>query len=167
METIYKPIVGFPNYLVGNDGSVVNMNTGDRVFGSEKRTGYTEVCLLDGAHNRKYALVHRLVAVAFCHKENEDDEVNHKDGNKANNAASNLEWVTHADNLRHAYEMGLRKDDVSPRTVIATDIENGEEVVFESIYKAARFLGISQGNICMACKGERAHAGGYLWRYAE
>lgn len=36
-----------------------------------------------------------------------------------------------------------------------------------SIYKAARDLKISQGNICMACKGQRPHAGGFYWKYEE
>lgn len=49
-------------------------------------------------------LLHRLVALAFNPNENpkERTQVNHIDGNPANNAASNLEWVTPAENVRHA-----------------------------------------------------------------
>lgn len=35
--------------------------------------------------------------------------VNHKDGNKANNKAENLEWVSHSENDLHAYKNKLRK----------------------------------------------------------
>jgi len=51
--------------------------------------------------------IHRLVATAFCHKPSEDLVVNHKDGNKLNNSCTNLEWITHAENARHASATGL------------------------------------------------------------
>lgn len=70
-------------------------------------------------------------------------------------------------NLKHAFENGLREDDVSPKEIIAKNAETGEVIKFPSIYKAARFLGISQGNICMCCKGIRPMASGYLFEYAD
>lgn len=166
MATAYGRIDGFSAYMIGDDGTVVNVITGDVLRGSLKHTGYVEMCLKDDDGKAHYMLLHRLVAAAFCARESDAQEVNHIDGDKTNNRAVNLEWISHADNLRHAYEAGLREDDVSPRAVIATNMETGEETAFASIYKAARFLGISQGNICMACKGQRPHAGGYRWRYA-
>lgn len=159
-----KRIEGFENYIVCDDGRIVNLDTNKELKGSIKRTGYVEVALYDkdGSHG---ILLHRLVAKAFVDGYAEGKEVNHKDGDKTNNSADNLEWVWHADNLKHAYETGLRADDVSPRAVRGVNIETGEAVTFASIYKAARFLGISQGNICMCCKGARPNAGGYIWEY--
>lgn len=55
---------------------------------------------------RKMLYIHRLVAQYFL-PHSDKNFVNHKDGNKKNNHASNLEWVTPAENLRHASEMGL------------------------------------------------------------
>ena len=47
--------------------------------------------------------VHRLVAEAFCPGHDaEHDQVNHKDGNRSNNRADNLEWVTQSENILHA-----------------------------------------------------------------
>lgn len=161
-----KPITGFPGYLIDEDGNITIAKTGAKLKCQTKKTGYVETCLHDedGAH---YLLLHRLVAKEFCEGYEDGKEVNHIDGDKQNNRASNLEWVSHRDNLRHAYESGLRKDDVTPRRVRGTNIETGEQYDFPSIYVAARFLGISQGNICMCCKGQRPAASGYFWEYVE
>lgn len=51
--------------------------------------------------------IHVLVAEHFCEKPDGSECVNHKDGNKHNNAASNLEWDTLAGNVGHAVETGL------------------------------------------------------------
>lgn len=164
-----KPIEGLNGYMVCDLGCVINTMTGKVLWGTKKKSGYYEIALKDDEGIKHYALIHRLVAEAFCPKPDEEDdlEVNHIDGNKGNNCADNLEWITHGENLRHAYETGLRSQDVSPKAVVATNIANGEQVEFSSIYKAARFFGISQGNICMCCKGERPYAGGFFWAYAE
>ena len=167
-EDKYKPIKRYPWYLVCSDGYLINSGNGKIIRGCiNKKSGYVSVCILDENGNPHTELLHRLIADAFCEKKNGADEVNHIDGNKANNVSSNLEWVNHGENLKHAFTFGLREDDVSPKRVIARNMDTGEKMEFSSIYKAARFLGISQGNICMCCKGVRPYAGGYEWRYAE
>ena len=57
--------------------------------------------------NGKMVLVHRLVAKAFVPGYFEGAQVNHKDGNKGNNAWWNLEWVTARQNNHHARLTGL------------------------------------------------------------
>lgn len=49
---------------------------------------------------------HRAVAEAFLPKVEGKEYVNHKDGDRLNNYASNLEWVTASENTTHAYERG-------------------------------------------------------------
>ena len=49
--------------------------------------------------------IHRLVAEAFIEKPmDEKVEVNHKDGNRANNTVENLEWLSHKQNVIHSFE---------------------------------------------------------------
>lgn len=68
--------------------------------------GYWAVMLSkDGIE--KQITVHRLVASAFCSNPENKSDINHRDGNKKNNEASNLEWVTKSENVRHAYDTGL------------------------------------------------------------
>lgn len=163
------PAEGFSAYGVSENGRVVNIRTGKVLKGARKKSGYLMVTLHGDCGEKRDFLVHRLVALAFVPRPDslEPLEVNHINGDKMDNDASNLEWISHNENLKHAYEAGLREDDVSARRVRATNIVTGESMVFPSIYKAARFLRISQGNICMCCKGIRPYASGYFWEYEE
>ena len=64
-------------------------------------SGYKTVTI-----NRKQYSIHRLVALAWVDKVEGKNFVNHIDGNRLNNKASNLEWVTQKENVDKAYENG-------------------------------------------------------------
>lgn len=70
--------------------------------------GYKFVCYKQNGL-KKNILVHRLVASAFLPNITKKTEVNHKDGNPANNNVTNLEWVTPSENRKHAYWV-LKRD---------------------------------------------------------
>ena len=90
----------FNGYIIQEDGKILNKDGSEKVpFGK-----YPTVKLYyNGKYNTHY--VHRLVAEAFV--DGRDETVNHKDGNKQNNHASNLEWMSYSDNNKHARETGL------------------------------------------------------------
>lgn len=84
------------------------------------------------------ALVHRLVAEAFV--PGGDETVNHKDGVKTNNVATNLEWASYTDNHLHAVHFGLNKQAirvVCPKT----------GTVYDSVAQAARNSRVSHRKI--------------------
>ena len=98
--------------------------------------------------------VHRLVANAFIPNPLELKTVNHKDGNKANNAKDNLEWCSNRDNMRHAFQTGLNnqfgennsrsKLSICDVVNIRTRLRNGESVASISrAYPVSHFI-ISQ-----------------------
>lgn len=57
----------------------------------------------------KYIQVHKIIATIFCGGYHKSLVVDHIDGNKKNNSASNLEWVTHSENTLRAYKNNQHK----------------------------------------------------------
>ena len=95
-----------------------------------------------------HGIVHRLVAEAFL---DGVGEIDHIDGNKANNRVENLERVTHRENVRRAYAgKGCRNPSGKGKPVIA---RSGDSyAIFASGRSAARALGRSQAAISNGCK---------------
>lgn len=72
------------------------------------KNGYLYVNLSVGGKG-KNSKIHRLVAETFIPNPENKREVNHIDGHPLNNHMSNLEWATHSENMRHAFDTGLSK----------------------------------------------------------
>lgn len=99
----WKIIPEAPRYAISDYGRVMNRDTG-RIL----RPGgdpYDVVGLICSDGSRIYRKIHVLVISNFVCPKPPGYEVNHKDLNKRNNHVSNLEWVTHAHNIRHAAEI--------------------------------------------------------------
>ena len=99
------------NYDVSNTGRVRRRGS-DKDCSTRDRKGYLAVDLYkDG--QRTTNTIHKLVAEAFVPNPDNKPEVNHIDGNRYNNDYRNLEWVTHQENCRHAWDTGLEKPSYS------------------------------------------------------
>lgn len=95
-------------YIVYNNGTVYDINNSEFLSVSKNNSGYSYVSLeLDGKYTRE--AIHRLVAISFVPNPKGKPTVNHIDGNKDNNWDWNLEWLTVAENNKHAYDTGLHK----------------------------------------------------------
>lgn len=120
MEETWKDAYGYEDILkVSNKGRIYRKsryvnNNGTQV----KRKGRMASLYVGGSGyyyvnisvkgKRKNLRVHRIVLQTFQPIDNyEEMTVNHKDGEKLNNNLNNLEWMTHKENIRHAWDTGL------------------------------------------------------------
>lgn len=95
-------------------------------------SGYKFVVLSKGNVQKSY-YVHRLVASAFVSNDTNQDCVNHIDGNPSNNHYLNLEWVSHSDNVKHAYNSDLNAHKGAKHTFSVGVVDNEIGAEFGSI----------------------------------
>ena len=154
-------IEGLENYQISNKGRVVS-NAGREPKFLKPQTdaiGYKHVRLYPIEHQYgtypngrgkkpKLEKVHRLVALHFLQVPTDEYEtwtVNHKDGDKTNNNVDNLEWITHAQNIKHSWDTGLRdnaaeKAAIQRRKAVKVTFKDGREEYFISQTHAALSL---------------------------
>lgn len=142
----YTKLNKLPDFEISQQGSIRNILSkrikGQYVGG----TGYYMISVSKKNKSKPYR-VHRLLAETFIENTENKPEVNHKDGNKLNNELSNLEWVTHKENMSHAFRIGLANN---------TGIKNGMSKLNEAkVRKIKKMLadGISQYKIAKKIGG--------------
>lgn len=104
---ITYPGVKNKRYIIDSFGNVYNIKTNKYLKHKITKKGYHAVRLSGEFRKNIFVFIHRLVAYEFVININNKPFVNHKDGNKSNNHISNLEWVTHEENMHHAFTTGL------------------------------------------------------------
>ena len=116
--------------------------------------------------SRKSYKVHRLVAAAFIENPNGLPCINHKDEDKTNNNAENLEWCTH----RYNNNYGTRNARISQnegRGIIQYNLDGIEIKRWRSSADAARHYGVSRSSIYGCCSKRQHTSCGYVWRFAD
>lgn len=158
MSQRWKTIKGWSNFLVSDDGVVKSIDRYEDFRGGKRfRPGriiktrvlrkYECVSIKQNKLSKTF-FMHRLVAEMFIKRGYGKNIVNHKDGNRLNNHASNLEWCTQKENIKHAMTMNnwtrgekhgcavLTEDDV--RFIRSTSIGG---------FILAKLMGVSYTNI--------------------
>lgn len=189
MHEIWKDVVGWEGlYQVSNLGNIRTLHYTKPYLMHPKpdKYGYVSVSLVKrNSLKYKWCRVHRLVAEAFIPNPDNLPQVNHKDEDKTNNRADNLEWCTALYN--NTYGSRLTKVSDSRKGMVFSDvhIENlkkshaksqgkavkqctvsGEFIQqYESISEAARKFNTTPQNISHCCLGITKSACGYIWSY--
>ena len=123
MNEIWKTIKDYPNYKISNIGNIISLNTGKEKIASDNGKGYLTVTLYNHSKG-KHFYIHRLVAEHFLNNPKNLLEVNHIDGNKQNNYYLNLEWVTRAENMKHAWDNKLIKSTLKQKMVANNNLSS-------------------------------------------
>jgi plasmid maintenance system antidote protein VapI len=104
----WRDVVGYEGlYQVSNHGRVMDVIDNRLLLGHLSAGGYHVVHFKGAANQRRSHLVHLLVARAFIGECPDGMEIDHIDTVKSNNHVSNLEYVTHLENVRRAVKNGL------------------------------------------------------------
>lgn len=92
------------DYLINTKGEIFNVN-GKSIKGRvNKKYKYVTLKVDD---KPKAVAIHRLVAETFLPNKEEGLQVYHKDGDRLNNDASNLEWCTKKENINRMIDNGV------------------------------------------------------------
>lgn len=109
---IWKDIPGYEGkYQASTDGLIKSLSylgsagVEGILANCPNSKGYAQIILRKDNKPRSWR-VHRLIALTFIGPS--DLTVNHKNGNKLDNRLENLEYLTNAENMRHAYVTGIR-----------------------------------------------------------
>lgn len=189
-KEIWKDIVGYDGlYQVSNFGNIKSkeriVKNGNRVFLKKEKiltpflqkTGYLTITLLKD-NKIKSHYIHRLVAITFIKNNFDLEQVNHKDGNKINNNANNLEWCSRSDNIKHAIKIGLFSKDVVLNKINKMNKKKRKSILqiknnviineFESPTIAGKQFSKLAGNNISACaRGILKSAYGFQWKYKD
>lgn len=189
---IWETIDDYPEYEVSNLGRVKSKTrTIKHNYGGLSTrhaiirvpyinsVGYYVVGLTKNKRVRN-VFVHRLIAKAFIPNPENKPQVNHKDGNKLNNALENLEWVTSFENIWHGINTGLtprrgphteqekrKMAQLKRKTTILIDTLTGEEIEFEEATKCGQFLGVQQSAVSHAVRRQALIKKRYRVRFDE
>jgi hypothetical protein len=136
----------FENYLISKDGDIYSNYTNKKLKCSSDKNGYLKIRLVNKS-GRKTMFLHRLLAIQFIPNPLNKPFINHIDGNKYNNRLYNLEWCTHKENMKHAWDNNLYKDytESIKKANKATSIEVFDtlnQIKYKSISEMSRLLKI-------------------------
>ena len=150
-DEVWAPAPGMPDAEVSTAGRI------------KTSRGLHHGSLINGYLYFRNVGIHRLVAGGFpalCPPAQGKTIVNHLDGDKQNNTATNLVWVTQSENATHAHAAGLSTSDVAVLEIRP----DGTTDSHLSIAAASRATGCHATSISRAYRGLQNTSGGSQWR---
>ena len=176
MDEIWKDIEGYEGlYQVSNLGRIKSLvKNGCKqekiTTGALRKDGYMMIYLSKNG-KKKYHSVHRIVAKVFIPNPNNLPYVNHKNENKADNRAINLEWCDAKYNVNYGTCIARRAKAQTNRhgaiSVIQYSLVGSVIAEYPSMMEASRKSNVPVRAICACCKNHQKSAFGYVWKYKD
>lgn len=101
-----RTLINLSNYTIENNGKVYSLLRNKYLKPAKHNLGYIQYYLKEDNGQKKWYKAHRLVAMAFIDNPDNKPEVHHIDHNKENNHYTNLQWVTHKENITESIKAG-------------------------------------------------------------
>jgi hypothetical protein len=150
------------DYEINPEGTVRKISTKKVKKSHLRKSGYVAIQFCFNGSKKSFYL-HRLLSECFIPNTEGKKFVNHIDGVKHNNFLSNLEWVTHSENMLHSFKNELSKPHSKLKELQKKMSENKKKKVyyynlnknliriFESVKEAESILNY-KGNISLYCR---------------
>ena len=184
MKEVWKPVADLEDkYLVSHLGRFFSKYLKRIMKQATDKDGYKLITL-----NNKTRRVHRVVAETFIPNPDNLQQINHKDGNKANNVIDSLGWCDSFDNIQHRYKVlkqrpynfGLKMSE--EQKLKLSEIKKGKNTLgsnvrarrvrcidtgkeYSCVREAEIEIGVSKGCVAHCAKGYVKTSGGYHWQY--
>lgn len=167
----------FTKYEVYEDGRIWSYKRNKFLRLTTRKDGYQQVSLSDNEGKRKTYKVHRIVWEAVTGSPiPEGYEINHRNEIKTSNMISNLELLTHKENINYGTRNSRARKSISKentngkRSKQVGAFLNGELVMTFLSTKEAQRQGFNSGHISACCRSCYLREGnnvykGYTWRY--
>ena len=159
----WAKITEYEMYSVSDDGRVRNDKTNRILKQSINSCGYLYVQLSKNGIQR-IGLIHRLVCKAFVENTENKAQVDHIDGNKFNNCAYNLRWVTASEN-RTAY--GNQQRTLHRMRKVLAKSEDGKTMLFDSRMAVAKHFGCSDTKVKYGYSYKKGNKKGWAFYKVE
>lgn len=156
LKEIWKDIEGWEGYYkISSLGRVLSVKRGIYKILDENSGGYLRVQLCNNDKKQR-PFVHRLVAKAFVDGYFEGADVNHKDFDRHNNTAENLEWVTKSQNSKWTFNAGRMTGSFKdkPYKLVFSD---GNEIIFANIKECAKSIGFCKNSLYNYIKNKNGY----------
>ena len=150
MFEMWKAVPGYEGlYDVSHLGRVYSLKRQKMLKPHKTGNGYLQV-MLSKDNRRTYPLVHRLVAEVFIPNPESKPQVNHRNGDKSDNRAENLEWCTMSENLLHRHNV---LGQPGGRSCPVVCVNTGQS--FPSAKAAAKAYGVPRQSVVRICRKQQ------------
>lgn len=159
----FRSVYKYKSTIVRNGTSAIIPVRPKLLYLNKTHSGYYHVVLYKESKRYEYS-AHRLVALHFCEGYKRGYVVNHKDEDKSNNKADNLEWCTQLYNQRYGTAI-QRTAESNWRKVAQYDLSGNLVATYKSAREAAKVTGYNYVSLCEWCRGAHVPKNRYRWAY--